>query len=126
MMAARGLTGERALRALRGTLVHAALTGRLRTSRGAGLAEERLAELAVSLARLAERWAGFVPPDGLGLAELEVNPMVAAEDGRLVALDGLARLHRPEAAAAAAPGRRAEAAARRRRAPSSSAPRPRA
>ena len=58
MLAARGLTESRALRALRGTLVHAALTGRLRTSRGAGLPEERLAELAVSLARLADRWAG--------------------------------------------------------------------
>ena len=103
MMAARGLTVDRALRALRGTLVHAALTGRLRTSRGAGLPDGALAGLAVSLARLAERWAGFLPPDGLGLAELEVNPMVAAEDGRLVALDGLARLHRPEALPPARP-----------------------
>lgn len=96
MLAARGLREDDALRALRGTLVHSALTGRLRTSRGAGIPEERLAALAVALARLAERWAGFEPPDGLGLAELEVNPVVAAEDGRLVALDGLARLHRPE------------------------------
>lgn len=95
-MAARGLTADDALRALRGTLVHAAFTGRLRSSRGAGHAEERLAALAESLARLAEGWAGFDPPDGLGLAELEVNPIVAAEDGRLVALDGLARLHRPK------------------------------
>jgi predicted CoA-binding protein len=55
-----------------------------------------LAALAEALARLAERWAGFDPPDGLGLAELEVNPVVMADDGRLVALDGLARLHRPE------------------------------
>ncbi len=95
MMAARGLTAEAALRALRGTLVHAAITGRLRTSRGAGLPEGALAELAAALGRLAETWAGFEPPGGLGLAELEVNPMVAAEDGRVVALDGLARLHRP-------------------------------
>ena len=103
MMAARGLTESRALRALRGTLVHAALTGRLRTSRGGGLPEERLAELALALGRLAERWAGFDPPDGLGLAELEVNPVVAAEDGRLVALDGLARLHHPKPLAPARP-----------------------
>jgi len=96
MLAARGLTESDALRALRGTLVHSALTGRLRTSRGAGLPEERLADLALALARLAERWAGFEPPEGLGLAELEVNPVVAADDGRLVALDGLGRLHRPK------------------------------
>jgi acyl-CoA synthetase (NDP forming) len=96
MLAARGLTGAAALGALRETLVHDAMTGRLRTSRGAGLAEERLADLALALARLAERWAGFDPPGGLGLAELEANPVVAAEDGRLVALDGLARLFRPE------------------------------
>ena len=96
MMAARGLTADDALRALRGTLVHAAFTGRLRSSRGVGQREEQLAELVEALARLAERWAGFDPPDGLGLAELEVNPLVAAEDGRLVALDGFARLHRPE------------------------------
>ncbi len=37
MLAAGGLTAKGALRALRGTLVHEALTGRLRTSRGAGL-----------------------------------------------------------------------------------------
>jgi acyl-CoA synthetase (NDP forming) len=96
MLAASGLTETEALRGLRGTLVHGAFTGRLRSSRGAGRPEERLAALAVALARLAGRWAGFDPPGGLGLAELEVNPLVAAEDGRLVALDGLARLHRPE------------------------------
>ncbi|HEX9188248.1 MAG TPA: acetate--CoA ligase family protein, partial [Vicinamibacteria bacterium] len=95
MMAASDLTAAEALRALRGTLVHGAFTGRLRSSRGAGRPEERLSALAMALARLAERWAGFDPPGGLGLAELEVNPMVMAEDGRLVALDGLARLHRP-------------------------------
>ncbi|HSD65284.1 MAG TPA: acetate--CoA ligase family protein [Vicinamibacteria bacterium] len=95
MLAARDLTASDALRGLRGTLVHSALTGGLRTSRGAGIPEERLAGLALALARLAERWAGFEPPDGLGLAELELNPVVAAEDGRLVALDGLARRHRP-------------------------------
>jgi acyl-CoA synthetase (NDP forming) len=49
----------------------------------------------LALARLAERWAGFAPPQGLGLSELEVNPLAVAEDGRLLALDGLARLHRP-------------------------------
>jgi acyl-CoA synthetase (NDP forming) len=96
MLAAGGLSAETALRALRGTLLHAALTGRLRTSRGHGADEARLGELAVSLARLATVWAGFEPPGGLGLAELEVNPIVPAEDGRLVALDGLARLHRPQ------------------------------
>jgi acyl-CoA synthetase (NDP forming) len=95
MLAARGLTEEDALGALRGTLVHQAVTGLLRGSRGGGLPEERLARLVLGFARLAERWAGFEPPDGLGLAELEVNPAVPADDGRLVALDGLARLHRP-------------------------------
>jgi acyl-CoA synthetase (NDP forming) len=96
MMVARGLTAGAALRALRGTFVHAAFTGRLRSSRDAGLREEQLGALAEALAGVAERWAGFDPPDGLGLAELEVNPVVAADDGRLVALDGLARLHRPQ------------------------------
>ena len=96
MLSARGLAADEALRALRGTLVHRAFTGGLRSSRGAGLPEEKLAELACALGRLADRWAGFDPPGGIGLAELEVNPMVASEDGRLVALDGLARLHRPE------------------------------
>jgi acyl-CoA synthetase (NDP forming) len=94
MLAAEGLTAEAALARLRGTLVHDALSGRLRSSRGHGVPGERLAELAVALARVAVEWAGFEPAGGLGLAELEVNPFVAAEDGRLVALDGLARLHR--------------------------------
>ena len=95
MLAAEGLTAHAALDALRGTLVHAAFTGRLRTSRGHGLPEARLGELAVALGRLAATWSGFEPPGGAGLAELEVNPFVAADDGSLVALDGLARLHRP-------------------------------
>ncbi len=95
MLAAPGLTSEAVLQALRGTLVDTALTGRLRSSRGEGVPEERLGRLALDLARLAERWAGFEPPAGLGLAELEANPVVAAADGRLLALDGLARLHRP-------------------------------
>ena len=96
MLAAGGLTVAQALEGLRGTLVQAAATGRLRSSRGAGVPEARLAELAVALARLAVSWAGFAPPEGLGLAELEVNPLVVAGDGRLVALDGLGRLHRPK------------------------------
>ncbi len=96
MLAAHGLTASDALAALRGTLIHSALTGRLRTSRDAALPEAKLADLALALGRLAEQWAGFDPPDGFGLAELEVNPIVAAEDGRLVALDGLARLDRPK------------------------------
>ena len=96
MLAAEGLTAEAALAQLRGTLVHAALSGRLRSSRGHGVPEQRLGELAASLARLAVEWAGFEPAGGLGLAELEVNPFVVAEEGRLIALDGLARLHRPQ------------------------------
>ena len=96
MLSAEGLTAEAARRALRGTLVHEAATGRLRSSRGHAVREERLVELALALAQLATRFAGFAPAGGLGLSELEVNPMVVAEDGRVVALDGLARLHRPK------------------------------
>jgi acyl-CoA synthetase (NDP forming) len=95
MLTASGLTADGALEALRGTLPHEALTGRLRSSRGAGIPEDLLAKMVLALARLAERWAGFEPAGGLGLSELELNPLVASEDGRLVALDGLARLHRP-------------------------------
>jgi acyl-CoA synthetase (NDP forming) len=95
MLAGSGLTPEGALEGLRRTLAHRALSGQLRSSRGSGIPEERLAETVVALARLAERWAGFEPPGGIGLRELEVNPLVAADDGRLVALDGVARLHRP-------------------------------
>jgi acyl-CoA synthetase (NDP forming) len=95
MLPAEGLTAEAARRALRRTLVHDAATGRLRSSRGHGIADDELVGLALSLAQLAARWAGFLPEGGLGLSELEVNPVVVAEEGRLVALDGLARLHRP-------------------------------
>jgi len=102
---AAGMTEDKALALLRGTVVHAALTGRLRSARGMGLREAELAGVVVALSRLAETFAGFTPPGGIGLAELEVNPLVAASDGRLVALDGLARLHRP---AALAPPRRVD------------------
>lgn len=96
MWAASGLTDGALLEGLRRTLSHAALLRRLRSSRNADdIPEDRLVETLRALARLAERWAGFDPPGGTGLAELEVNPLVAAEDGQLVALDGLARLHRP-------------------------------
>jgi acyl-CoA synthetase (NDP forming) len=96
MFAARGLEADVVLRGLRPTLVHRALTGRLRSSAGAATEEGALVALVLSLARLAELWAGFDPAEGLGLAELELNPVVAAQDGRLLALDGLARMHRPQ------------------------------
>jgi acyl-CoA synthetase (NDP forming) len=95
MLQATGLTADAVTGALRGTLAHEALTGQLRSSREAAVAEDGLIEVVLALGRLAEEWAGFEPAGGLGLSELELNPLVAAEDGRLVALDGLARLHRP-------------------------------
>ena len=95
MLSASGLVADDVRRALAGTLAWEAATGRLRTSRGGGGGEVVLVELALALARLAETWAGFCPPGGLGLAELEVNPFVVADDGRAVALDGFARLFRP-------------------------------
>ncbi len=82
--------------ALRETVVHAALCSGLRSTRTAAVGEEALVRLVLAIAALAERWAGFAPPGGIGLLELEVNPFVATSDGRLVALDGLARVHRPE------------------------------
>jgi acyl-CoA synthetase (NDP forming) len=100
-----GLTEGRVLEALRRTVVHAALCGGLRSRHGAELDEAALVRLVLRLARLAERHAGFAPSGGLGLSELEVNPVVASADGRLVALDGLARLHRPRPLA---PPRRVE------------------
>ncbi len=96
MFAARGLDAEAVRRGLRPTLVYRALTGKLRSGPGDTASDGALVELVLALARLAESRAGFEPPDGLGLAELELNPVVASEDGRLVALDGLARTHRPE------------------------------
>ena len=96
MFAAHGLQAEDVRRGLRPTLVYRALTGRLRSVPGAEADDHALVQLVLALARLAERWAGFDPPEGHGLAELELNPVVAAEDGRLVALDGLARTHRPQ------------------------------
>jgi len=108
MFAASGLEAEAVRRGLEGTLVLRALTGRLRSSGGPAVVsgasverrpavtEDAAVELVLALARLAVDWAGFDPPGGLGLAELELNPVVVAEGGRLVALDGLARTHRPE------------------------------
>lgn len=90
-----GLDREAALAMLRGTTVHAALCGTLRSARGEGIEESTLVDLVLGLAALGERLGGFAPPGGLGLLELEVNPFVARPDGRLVALDGLARVHRP-------------------------------
>jgi acyl-CoA synthetase (NDP forming) len=92
---AAGLGRDAALAMLRGTAVHAALCGALRSTRGSGLPEETLVRLVLNLARLGVQLGGFAPPGGVGLAELEVNPVVATPDGRLVALDGLGRLHRP-------------------------------
>ena len=90
-----GLTVERARGLIRGTLVHEALCVGLRSARQATIPEEAPARLIARIAALADLFAGFAPAGGLGLAELEVNPFVASEDGRLVALDALARLGRP-------------------------------
>ncbi len=107
-LAAASLTEEAVRRALRGTVVHSALTGTVRSARGAVVPEERLAALVLTLGTLALRYAGFEPEGGLGLAELELNPVVASEGGRLVALDGLARMHRPAPLAPARPVDRLE------------------
>ncbi len=97
LRSAARLGRDEALDLLRGTAVHAALCGGLRSSRKGAIPEESLARFVLALAKLAERMAGFEPPGGLGLSELEVNPFVVAEGTEhLVALDGLARLHRPE------------------------------
>jgi acyl-CoA synthetase (NDP forming) len=96
MRSTLGLDLGRALRMVRGTAVHAALCGGLRSARRASITEESLARLVLCLGALADIFAGFDPPGGLGLAELEVNPFVASEDdGKITALDGLARMHRP-------------------------------
>ena len=101
---AEELAHEQVRARLRPTLVGVALTGRLRSARGSeGLTEERLSDLVLRLAALARRLAGFAPEGGLGLSELEVNPFVLSRDGRLVAIDGLARLHRPAPLAAPRP-----------------------
>ena len=94
--AAEWLDRDAAKAMLRGSAIHAALCGGLRSTGGKAVIEEdRLSDLAVSLAQLAQRLSGFDPVNGLGLAELEANPCVASADGRVVAIDGLARLHRP-------------------------------
>jgi acyl-CoA synthetase (NDP forming) len=99
-----GLGLDGALAMLRGTTIHAALCGGLRSASKGSIPEESLARLVLSLASLAEGLAGFAPPGGFGLAELEVNPFVVAEGSQqLVALDGLARLHRPDPLPAARP-----------------------
>lgn len=85
-----------AQRMLRGSVVRDTLCGGLRSSGRVVVSEDRLAQLVTALARLGHRLADFGPAGGLGLSELEVNPFVVGVDGRLVALDGLARIHRPE------------------------------
>jgi acyl-CoA synthetase (NDP forming) len=94
---AEELDADAVRRRLPPTLVGQALAGRLRSACGETVAEERVIALVLGLGALARRYAGFAPPDGLGLAELEVNPFVVTLDGRFVALDGLARLLRPRA-----------------------------
>ena len=89
------LTEERAREALRGTLVHEALCVGLRSARQETIGEDLPSRLVVKLGQLADRFAGFDPAGGVGLKEIEVNPFVASEDGRLVALDALGRVHRP-------------------------------
>jgi len=98
-----GLTEEAARLMIRGTLVHQALCMGLRSAPRQVIPEETLTRLLLRLSALAEAFAGLAPAGGLGLSELEVNPFVAAEDGRIVALDALARLHRPALPAAPRP-----------------------
>jgi acyl-CoA synthetase (NDP forming) len=96
VLAATGLGADAARAAVRRTLVGAALAARLRSTRDRPSREEEVVALLLALARLAETWAGFEPPPGgLGLGELELNPVVATDAGPLVALDGFARLQRP-------------------------------
>jgi acyl-CoA synthetase (NDP forming) len=92
---AEGLGEVEARRMLRGLLVGDAFGGRLRGPKVDPGDETALADLLCRLASLARRTAGFACDGGVGLAELELNPVVLSTEGRMVALDGLARLHRP-------------------------------
>lgn len=107
---AEGLSRDAIAARLRQTLFHRFLTGRMRSAReGEGVGEEALVDLVMALGSLARRHASLAPDGGAGLAELEINPVVLARDGRLVALDGLARIHHPQPCA---PPRPQEALAR--------------
>lgn len=107
---AEGLARDVVAARLRRTLFHGFLTGRMRSAReGDSVGEEALVDLVMALGALARRYASLAPDAGVGLAELEINPVVLARDGRLVALDGLARVHHPQPCA---PPRPQEALAR--------------
>ncbi|MCM2254853.1 MAG: acetate--CoA ligase family protein [Vicinamibacteria bacterium] len=107
---AEGLARDVVAARLRQTLFHGFLTGRMRSAReGDSVGEEALVDLVMALGSLARRYASLAPDAGVGLAELEINPVVLARDGRLVALDGLARVHHPQPCA---PPRPQEALAR--------------
>jgi acyl-CoA synthetase (NDP forming) len=99
-----GLSEASAREMIQGTLVHETLCGSVRGAAGTAVPEETLVALILRLGALADAWAGFAPPGGLGLWELEVNPFVLSkEDGEIVALDALARLHRPRSPATPRP-----------------------
>ncbi len=89
------LTAESVREMIRGTLVHETLCAGLRSDPKRRLPEETFVRLILRIALLADACASLAPEGGIGLSELEVNPFVATEDGRLVALDALARIHRP-------------------------------
>jgi acyl-CoA synthetase (NDP forming) len=101
-----GLEAAAIATGLRGTVIHEALCRGLRSAKGTAVTEPALVGTLLALARLAAAWGGFHPENGLGVDELEVNPLAATLDGRLVALDGLARLHRPAPLPAPRPAER--------------------
>ena len=98
-----GLTEDKVRAQLKGTFVHEALCVGLRSGREHVIPEDTLVRLIFKLAAMADRFSTLTPEGGIGLAELEVNPFVPSDDGRLVAVDALARVHRPGAPAPARP-----------------------
>ncbi len=81
---------ERAFHELRATLAHRDLSGALRGSERV-LSDDQWRALLAFLGAVAKAMNPVGHEPGLGLEELELNPMVVS-DGALMALDGLARL----------------------------------
>ena len=72
------------------------LSGKLRGQSAAPVSREKLEQFLSTLARIAIESAEAAP-DTPRLSELELNPLVVDTDGRLVALDALARVEKASA-----------------------------
>ncbi len=91
LRSAKELTADKAAHMIQQTVLYPKLSGTARGQKKPWLEIGKVSQAICALAEIAEYFSPLNPATPFTIEEFEVNPMAVTPDGRLVALDGLAK-----------------------------------